>query len=213
MAFRMSDFGEPNCRTLGDRILVIDVDSASPLESQRRIWSLYAALSKRSDVIECVPGLGNLTVLVTSQRAIPALLDEVRSAAPEEVPAPGSVVIPVRYDGIDVQTVADACGTSVEEVIRLHSGRDYVAYFLGFQPGFAYLGDLDERLAIPRRATPRARVPAGSVAIADRMTAVYPFASPGGWHLIGTTDERLFDPACEPAARIVPGDRVRFVPT
>lgn len=120
--------------------------------------------------------------------------------------------IPVRYDGEDLGEVAERTGLSVADIIRVHSEREYRVYVIGFVPGFAYLGTLDERLALPRRATPRKRVPAGSVAIADRQTAVYPSATPGGWHLIGTTAERLFDPRGEPPSILAVGDRVRFVP-
>ena len=84
--------------------------------------------------------------------------------------------------------------------------------FLGFAPGFAYLGELPERLRVPRLATPRVRVPAGSVAIASAMSAVYPHASPGGWRILGRTDTALWDPAATPPARLRPGDKVRFVP-
>jgi KipI family sensor histidine kinase inhibitor len=98
-------------------------------------------------------------------------------------------------------------------VIDLHAGRDYRVGALGFSPGFAYLGELDERLALPRRATPRTHVPAGSLAIAERQTAVYPQASPGGWHLLGRTAQRLFDPHQQPPCPLAVGDRVRFLPT
>ncbi len=124
---------------------------------------------------------------------------------------PGRLVeIPVRYDGADLDDVARLSGLSRAEVVALHQGRVYEAYFLGFMPGFAYLGELDERIAAPRLAEPRTRVPAGAVAVAGRQTAVYPFASPGGWRLIGSTDVALFDARREAPALIRPGDRVRF---
>ena len=96
--------------------------------------------------------------------------------------------------------------------MRLHTGRDYSVYFLGFMPGFAYLGDLDPRIVAPRLAVPRTRLPAGSVAVAGRGTAIYPFASPGGWRILGTTGAVLFDAGRAPAALLGEGDRVRFVP-
>jgi KipI family sensor histidine kinase inhibitor len=122
-----------------------------------------------------------------------------------------TVEIPTRYDGPDLEDVARASGLSVADVVAAHTGRDHLAYFLGFMPGFAYCGGVDPRLVAPRLPSPRARVPAGSVAIADGQTAVYPVASPGGWRLIGSTDAVAFDPSREPAALIHPGDRVRFV--
>jgi inhibitor of KinA len=126
--------------------------------------------------------------------------------------APGRLVeIPVRYDGPDLAEVARLSRIPGEELVVLHSDREYRAYFLGFLPGFAYLGELDPRIVAPRLAEPRTRVPPGAVAVAGRQTGIYPFASPGGWRLIGTTDVVLFDPGRDPTSLIQTGDRVRFV--
>jgi KipI family sensor histidine kinase inhibitor len=95
-------------------------------------------------------------------------------------------------------------------VAEAHAGAEYVVGFIGFAPGFAYLTGLDERLHVPRRESPRTKVPAGAVAIADRFTAVYPRPSPGGWQLIGHTDVELWDVERDPPARLTPGTRVRF---
>lgn len=121
------------------------------------------------------------------------------------------VTIPVRYDGADLAEVADACDATPEEVVAWHTGRDLVVAFCGFAPGFAYLRGLEPRLQLPRRPTPRTRVPAGAVAIAADMSAVYPTSSPGGWHLIGSTDTVVWDVARRPPALLRPGVRVRFV--
>jgi KipI family sensor histidine kinase inhibitor len=102
-------------------------------------------------------------------------------------------------------------GLTTDEVVRLHSAVAYRVFFLGFMPGFAYCGVLDPRIVAPRLPSPRTRVPAGSVAVADGQTSVYPFASPGGWRLIGSTDLVMFGPAREPAALLRAGDVVRFV--
>jgi KipI family sensor histidine kinase inhibitor len=135
------------------------------------------------------------------------------SPAPADAPLKVRVVeIPTRYDGADLADVAQRSGMSVDELIAVHSGRDYSAIFLGFLPGFAYCGRLDPRIVAPRLARPRERVPAGAVAVADGQTAVYPFASPGGWQLIGSTDAVMFDPRAREPARLRAGDRVRFVP-
>jgi len=119
-------------------------------------------------------------------------------------------VIRVAYDGEDLPTVAAATRLTIAEIIAAHAARTYDVASIGFLPGFAYLDGLDERLALPRRETPRTRVPAGALAIAGLQTAVYPFASPGGWHLIGRViDGPMFTP--EHGARLAFGDRVRFV--
>jgi KipI family sensor histidine kinase inhibitor len=123
--------------------------------------------------------------------------------------------IPVRYGGEhgpDLADVAERLGLAADRVVELHASVCYTVYILGFMPGFAYLGDLPEALALPRRDTPRPRVPAGSVAIAGRRTAVYSAATPGGWHLIGRTETHLWDVDRDPPALLRPGDLVRFEP-
>ena len=116
------------------------------------------------------------------------------------------------YDGPDLPAVAAATGLSTREVIEIHSSRTYEVDLLGFVPGFAYMSGLDPRLELPRRSQPRQRVPAGSVAIAANLTAVYPFDTPGGWHLLGTTDVVLFDPRRAEPSLFRAGDKVRFEP-
>lgn len=121
------------------------------------------------------------------------------------------VEIRVVYDGEDLDDVASATGLSVEQVIEMHSSREYSAVFLGFTPGWAYLVGLPAALQLPRRSTPRTVVPAGSVAIANEFTGVYPTASPGGWHLLGHTSATMFDVDRPKPALVAAGDRVRFV--
>jgi KipI family sensor histidine kinase inhibitor len=126
----------------------------------------------------------------------------------------GPIEIPVRYggdEGPDLDDVAKRLGLAPADAIRRHSAATYHVLFLGFAPGFAYLGGLPAELVAPRRATPRERVPAGSVAIAGEHTAVYPQTMPGGWNLIGRTEAALFDPFATPPARLEPGAAVRFV--
>jgi KipI family sensor histidine kinase inhibitor len=122
------------------------------------------------------------------------------------------IEIPTTYDGPDLVETAERSQLSVEQLVALHSEREYTAYFLGFMPGFAYCGRLDPRIVSSRLARPRERVLAGSVAIADGQTGVYPLASPGGWRLIGRTDLPLFDPGAAEPVTIRAGDRIRFVP-
>jgi KipI family sensor histidine kinase inhibitor len=136
---------------------------------------------------------------------------------PEEANAP-SLAIRVRYDGDDLTNVAGQLGTSVDELVALHCGGEYTVAFMGFAPGFPYLIESSGAeasgalLALPRLATPRTEVPAGSVAVAAGYCGVYPRSSPGGWNLIGRTDVVLFDPQREPPALLSPGSRVRFTP-
>jgi KipI family sensor histidine kinase inhibitor len=123
--------------------------------------------------------------------------------------------IPVRYggaDGPDLDEVAGRLGLTPAEVVAAHAGTTYRVFFLGFAPGFGYLGTLPERIAVPRRPDPRTRVPAGSVAIAGLQTAVYPATMPGGWNLIGRTDLATWDPRRDPPALLRAGGAVRFVP-
>jgi KipI family sensor histidine kinase inhibitor len=130
------------------------------------------------------------------------------------VAAAGRVIeIPTVYDGPDLGETAARSNLSPDELIALHSGQEYRAFFLGFMPGLAYSGMLDPRIDAPRLASPRARVPAGSVGVANGQTVVYPVDSPGGWRLIGRTELAVFDPTRDPAALIRAGDRLRFVPT
>ncbi len=122
------------------------------------------------------------------------------------------VEIPVQYNGIDLEWIASTTGLSVAEIIRLHSSQTYHTFAVGFTPGFPFLGVLPEALRLPRRATPRASVPAHSVAMAINQCGVYPFSSPGGWHLLGSAGVAMFDPQRDPAFWVQPGDVVRFVP-
>ncbi|WP_035385078.1 5-oxoprolinase subunit PxpB [Ferrimonas futtsuensis] len=120
--------------------------------------------------------------------------------------------LPVHYDGDDLQQVATSCGLSRDQVVALHSRARYTVAWLGFLPGFAYLDGLPDALHLPRRDTPRVRVPAGSLAIAGNQTALYPSESPGGWHLIGRCDLTLFDPYAGSPSLLLPGDLVSFQP-
>ncbi len=139
-------------------------------------------------------------------------LEGIVDSLPEELPrfVGRDVEVPVLYDGADLALVAEATHLSVAEVVAIHSGTTYLAAFSGFAPGYVYCTGLDERLRLPRRPSPRTVVPAGSVAIADAYAAIYPTASPGGWHLLGHTDLTLFDLNRPEPALIQPGDRVRY---
>ncbi len=169
--------------------------------------------------LRALPGVIDAVVterhaLVTFDPAAPpggvgeAIAQALSAAAP--APAPRTHSIEVRYDGPDVDDVARSAGLRREQVVALHAQTPYVVAAIGFMPGFAYLRGLDPRLVIPRRATPRPRVPAGAVAIGGPYTGVYPLASPGGWHLLGTAvDAVLFD--ARSGATLALGDRVTFM--
>jgi KipI family sensor histidine kinase inhibitor len=150
--------------------------------------------------------------------ALPTLAEIAAALEPDDDRWPGdasTVEIPVRYggeDGPDLDAVAELTGLSPAAVVELHAATSYRVLFLGFAPGFGYLGPLPPELVLPRRATPRVRVPAGSVAIAGPYTAVYPGESPGGWHLLGRSSAAIWDPSRNPPAILEPGAIVRFVP-
>jgi KipI family sensor histidine kinase inhibitor len=123
------------------------------------------------------------------------------------------VLLPVYYStesGPDLELLANNAGLSVDDVIAIHQSQEYRVYAIGFAPGFAYLGEVDKRIAAARLATPRQKVPRGAVGIADRQTAVYPAVSPGGWNLIGLCPQRMFDPVARPTMPVAVGDRVKF---
>jgi 5-oxoprolinase (ATP-hydrolysing) subunit B len=142
--------------------------------------------------------------------AIDAAAERARAAGPSAAADQPLVVVPVRYDGADLDYAAEYTGWSVGEVIARHLAGAYTVAFCGFAPGFAYLTGLDPGLRLPRRDTPRTHVPAGAVGIAGEYTAAYPRSSPGGWRLLGRTDAVLWDPSRPQPALLSPGTRVRF---
>ena len=185
------------------------------------------AAAKAKGVTDIVPAYVSVTVFYDSSQlsdgaegayeSVCRLMDAcaLKAKASPGVLGTKVVEIPVCYGddyGPDIELVAEHCRIGVDDVVSLHSGGDYLVHAIGFTPGFPYLGGLPEALRIPRRDSPRARVPAGSVAIGGSQTGVYPVASPGGWHIIGRTPVHLFRPHLEPAALLKPGDRVRFKP-
>ncbi|MFC3532141.1 5-oxoprolinase subunit PxpB [Vogesella facilis] len=208
-----------HCQLLGERAVVLSSPPPATLACQRRIWWLADTLRAQGGFVDIVPAMNNLTVLLDPARhdaqAVQQLLLTLWQQAGNAAPPQRRVDIPVRYGGEhgpDLAAVAAHCGLSPQEVIARHSAARYTVFFLGFQPGFAYLGGLPPALATPRRAEPRLTVPAGSVGIGGAQTGIYPAASPGGWQLIGHTDLTLFDPQREPPSLLLPGDRVRFQP-
>jgi KipI family sensor histidine kinase inhibitor len=187
------------------------------LDDPRQVEACRLAACALPAVVEVVPGARTVLVrtapadLAAASSAL-AALDLATLAQALPAAAGPQIEIGVRYDGADLPTVASRLGISVGELIAMHSEPGYVVRFCGFAPGFAYLDGLDPRLHLPRRSEPRTSVPAGAVAIAGEFTAVYPRASPGGWHLLGHTDAVVWDSERDPPALLAPGTRVRFVP-
>ncbi|GAA4090369.1 5-oxoprolinase subunit B family protein [Nonomuraea soli] len=202
-------------RFAGEHGLLVETGS---LAQSHRIDALLRS-ERPPGVVEIVPGPE--TVLVVAPGAdMPRLRGHLgallaATTAPitgeHDVSPPAEpIVIPVIYDGEDLESVAEAAGLTPDEVVTRHTSSDLVVGWLGFAPGFAYLTGLDPALHLPRLTTPRTSVPAGSVAVAGPYSAVYPSASPGGWRLLGRTGERIWDVRADPPSRFRPGMRVRF---
>lgn len=177
----------------------------------------YARAVVRPEVADVVPAAATVLVVLRSSDSRNQVADWLRLLSVDRAGNEGredddvrSVVIDVVYDGEDLAAVAAASGLAVETVVSLHTGAEYTCEFCGFAPGFGYLSGLPDSLVLPRRSTPRTSVPAGSVAIAGPYSAVYPSASPGGWHLLGHTDSVLWDLANDSPALLTPGTRVTF---
>ena len=202
-------------RRAGARAVLLDLE---PGVEPAAVAAGLRRLAARQDVglSDVVPGARTVLVVAHDPAALARLVQALPGLAEEpadDEATAGVQALPARYDGPDLAHVAAAAGLSVDDVVRRHSAVTYRAAFSGFAPGFVYLRGLDPRLRLPRRDTPRTAVPAGSLAIADEWTAVYPRRTPGGWHLLGTVDVPVFDLGREPAALLSPGRRVRFVPT
>ncbi len=208
--------------SVGENALMLYLGQvASPAVSgrvQAAATAVEAALG--DDLVDLVPSYASLLILydalVTDHLSVAHRVREVlASATAVDATSGDSITLPAYYHpeaGADLEALAQRAGLSVDEVITIHADTEYRVYAIGFAPGFAYLGEVDERIAAPRLATPRQKVPRGAVAIADRQTAVYPAVSPGGWNLIGRCPVRMFDPQAQPTMPFSVGDRVRFEP-
>ena len=215
-------YDKPVFLPAGDMGIVVELGDEISTQVNRKVRSLTDALERGSvpGVFDFLPTYRSILVYydplaVSSselERGIERLLDEAEEA---DTDTRHVVHIPTLYGGDmgpDIGFVARHSGLGEQEVVRVHSGSDYLVYMMGFSPGFAYLGGLDERLATPRLQSPRTEIPAGAVGIAETQTGVYPVASPGGWQLIGRTPLKLFDPARKRPVLLGAGDYVRFVP-
>ncbi len=205
-----------------DSSLLVVFGNVISLALHERVIALFHAFQARPDprIRNLHPGYASLLIdfdpLQMTHEELTAMVEQLGSVGEFSTGENSNVVtIPVCYNaefGLDLADVARDAGISVEEVVRMHSSPTYHVYFLGFSPGFVYLGGLPEILHAPRLATPRTSIAAGSVGIAGSQTGIYPVDSPGGWKLIGRTPLRMFDPAARPPTRLQPGDRMKFAP-
>jgi KipI family sensor histidine kinase inhibitor len=207
----------PRILNAGEAAMSVEFGDAIDLELNGKVRALDVALLSEPfpGFVEAVPTYRSLLVhfdpLRTEFDEVAAYLTRLAGKPSRGEPGRAPVKeVPTIYDGEDLDAVARDAGLSRSEVVALHTGTEYRVYMLGFSPGFAYMGLLPEAIARPRKATPRIRVPAGSVAIAGRQTGVYPSATPGGWNLIGRASLPLFDPESSPPTFFIAGDRVRF---
>lgn len=205
---------------LGEKTAVMDFTSEVSLATQQKIWGVAQSLSGHADILEIVPGMNNLSVILRSpqksEEPVLSLLAELWEKSEAFLPIVRTIEIPVIYGGEfgpDLEEVAQHAGMTQKQVVECHSAIDYTVFFLGFKPGFPYLGGLPDNLATPRRQSPRIAVPAGSVGIGGNQTGIYPTQAPGGWQLIGRTMVPLFNPANSSPTLLQPGDTLRFVPS
>lgn len=211
---------------LGDAAVYAEFSVSLDLGVNEALQAVAFALRERAPpwVRDVVPSLGGLAlhfdpdhpeIPAAPLQAATALLRDrlkatARNAAPDRL-----VEVPVCYDaefGLDLEEVAVKTRLSPAEIARRHASGEHRVLMVGFAPGMPYIGGLDARLSVPRRATPRTRMPAGAIAIANAQSVVYPFEIAGGWSVLGRTPLRIFDPRRDPPCLLLPGDRVRFRP-
>ena len=208
-------------RPASDRSLLVSCGEGISLETHGQVKRLLRACeSVPPGILNLHPAYASVLIDFDPRRWTHTAVEEwvsERLAAAESTAAPEgrTVEIPVQYGGEfgpDLEDVARHTGLAPDEVVRRHAAERYLVYFVGFSPGFPYLGGMPPELATPRLAAPRKRVPAGSVAIGGSQTGIYSVESPGGWRIIGRTGLRLFDPQAIPPALVGAGDSVRLVP-
>lgn len=217
----------PDFEPLGDQTLLLRWGDSIDIAVNRQVHAVVGKLRDSAPpwLIDCVPAYASLAIFfdITAlpesdptkvvREFLSAMLDQSESST--DSAESRLVEIAVCYGGDhgpDLEDVADRCGLTTAQVVEKHSQTDYVVAMLGFSPGFPYLLGLDATLAVPRLATPRTHVPAGSIGIGGAQTGIYPNEGPGGWRLIGQTPHRLFDARRDPPTLLLPGDRVRFLP-
>ncbi len=225
----MSIYDKPLVRGCGGYVLYVELCKGISLECNKYVHALYYLIRKGVEggevvgIEELVPAYSSLTIFydprVTSLSKLIKYVEDlwsyVKEVGTSEVVKPTKYRVPVAYGGTygpDLKDVAKLTGLSEDEVINLHTSREYVCFMLGFTPGFLYLGEVDERIAVPRLPSPRSKVPKGSVGLAGKQTGIYGTEGPGGWRLIGRTPIKTFDPRKDPPTPIRPGDIIEFYP-
>jgi inhibitor of KinA len=218
----MGLYSESRFLLMGDRGLLLEFGDEISAEVNEKVRRMALAIQAESieGMIETVPTYRSLLVLYNPlilpvdelKKRLIRLEEELKQTS---FPDPKLTKIPVLYGGAygpDLEGVARHLQISPEEVVRLHCSKPYFIYMIGFMPGFPYMGELPDTLITPRLKTPRLSVPAGSVAIAQKQTGIYPMESPGGWQIVGRTPIKLFDPEKDPPALLQMGDLVQFYP-
>lgn len=216
---------------LGDNAVIIELGEDINIETQQKVKMITSILDNNPPewMIEYIPAFTTVTVFynpvktsnLLNYKILPydyvcgKLQQLLRELKADKKIKHRVVKIPVCYGGEfgpDLEYVAAFNGLTTEEVINIHSSGDYLVYMIGFAPGFPYIGGMSEKIATPRRETPRLKIPSGSVGIAGKQTGVYPIETPGGWQLIGRTPLKLFRPNKEPPSLLMAGDKIQFVP-
>ncbi len=214
-------YKEPRFLSGGDRAIFIEFGDSIDPDVNQRVRNLKLAIEKAGipGVVESVPSYRSLLVYfeplqVSATEFREAICNLLQSLTSRELPKRRLIEIPVTYGGEfgpDLGLVASHNSLSTAEVVRIHSSARYLIYMIGFMPGFPYLGGMSPNIATPRKATPRLKIPAGSVGIAGNQTGIYPAESPGGWQIIGRTPLELFHPTREPTSILQAGDYLTFV--
>ena len=209
-------------KPLGDSALLVELGDKIDSTVNQRVHALNALLQTKNiaGIVETVPAYCTLLIhydplILTFDQVTHWVRDKLTQVDDSLNRKPRQLEVPTRYGGAsgpDLEAVAVSKGISAADIVRIHSECEYTVYMMGFTPGFPYLGTLDERLIMPRMETPRTLVKAGTVAIAGSQTGIYPLDSPGGWHLIGWTPLKLFDPTRESPFLFAPGDIIKFIP-
>ncbi|WP_082233295.1 5-oxoprolinase subunit PxpB [Halobacillus massiliensis] len=210
---------------LGDQALVVNVSDHINEDAQKKILNLTQALEEQKPewMIEYIPAFTTITIFYNPfsfrnsyfpyEQAKASVAEIIATVKETEMEEPRTIEIPVCYGGDygpDLEFVAEHNGLTQEEVIDIHQSGDYIVYMIGFAPGFPFIGGMSEKIAAPRRESPRLKIPALTVGIAGNQTGVYPIETPGGWQLIGRTPVKLFTPEAETPSLLKAGDRIRF---